>query len=115
MRDSVRPGGVSQELQTDRIAAEVADAIWTIDGEPWEAIAASGSCAADVCTLEVAGAPPEGAGEDVWVFEVTPSSGAVEVAEADLHGVPAAWIDDLDRITRQAHGSDPLADLLARS
>ncbi|HEX7197446.1 MAG TPA: hypothetical protein VF364_11515, partial [Candidatus Limnocylindria bacterium] len=35
MRDSRRPGGVPDEMQTDAIAAAVADAIWTIDGEPW--------------------------------------------------------------------------------
>lgn len=111
MRDSVRPGGVPEELQTDEIAAAVADAIWTIDGEPWSAMTAGGSCGADSCTLEVAGAPPDGFGEDVWVFTVTPSSGAVVLAEADLHGVPVAWVDVLDRMAREAHGSEPLADL----
>lgn len=112
MSDSVRPEGVPPELQTDEVAAAVADAIWTIDGEPWSAMAAGGSCADDVCTLEIAGAPPDGAGEDVWVLRVTPSTGAVEVTDADLHGVPAAWVDELDQMTRGAHGSEPLADLL---
>lgn len=112
MRDSVRPGGVPEELQTDEIAAAVADAIWTIDGEPWAAMTAGGSCGADTCTLELSGAPPDGAGEDVWVFTATPATGAVDVAESSLHGVPLAWVDVLDRMAREAPGGEPVADLL---
>jgi hypothetical protein len=111
MRDSRRPGGVPEEVQTDAIAAALADHLWTIDGQPWSAIAASGSCEGDTCSLELSGAPPDAAGEDVWVFTVAPASGEVAVATADLHGVPADWISSLDAMARDAPGSEMLPDL----
>lgn len=112
MRDSRRPGGVPEELQTDDIAAAVADLVWTFDGQPWDTIAAGGSCGGDSCTLELAGSPEGAAGEDVWVFEVQPATGAVSVASADLHGVPGGRVDALDSAARAAAGDD-LPDGLA--
>lgn len=112
MRDSTRPGGVPEELQTDDIAAAVADLVWTFDGQPWDTIVAGGSCGGDDCMLELAGSQEGTAGEDVWVFEVQPQTGAVSVASADLHAVPADRIDALDRAARAVVGDD-LPDELA--
>lgn len=100
MRDSRRPGGVPDELETDAIAAAVAEAIWTIDGEPWTTMATGGSCGPQACTLEVAGADAGSPGEDLWVFEVTPGSEAVEVVSADLRSLPAELVPRLDELTR---------------
>ena len=111
MRDSRRPGGVPEELWTDDIASAVADLVWTFDGRPWDAIAASGSCGGATCTLELAGSQEDAAGEDVWVFEVQPAAGAVSVASADLHAVPADRVDALDSAARAAAGDDLPDDL----
>lgn len=103
MRDSRRPGGVPAELQTDAIAAEVAAAIWTIDGRPWERISAGGSCAADRCVLEVAGAHDGADGEDLWVFEVVPSGAEVRVDSVTLRSLPASLANEIDAAVRDAH------------
>ncbi len=100
MRDSRRPGGVPDELQVEAIAGAVAEAIWTIDGEPWKTVSTGGSCGPQACTLEVAGADANAPGEDLWVFEVVPGSGAVEVVTAELRSMPAELVSRLDELTR---------------
>ena len=100
MRDSRRPGGVPDELETDAIASSIAEAIWTIDGEPWSTMSAGGSCGPQTCTLEIAGADDDVQGEDLWVFEVTPASAAVEVVTAELRSLPLDLVDRLDGLTR---------------
>lgn len=115
MRDSRRPGGVAAELQTEPIAAAVADAIWTLQGEPWDAIAASGGCDAGSCTLELAGSAAGDAGEDVWVLSVDPATAEVTVVNADLHGIPTAAVEAIDRLARAADGRAALDDLLLTS
>jgi hypothetical protein len=109
MRDSRRPGGVPTELQDPDIAAELAERLWTIDGEPWNAIAAGGSCGQSSCTLELSGGSGAGEGEDAWSFAIDPASGAVEVVNADLHAVPAETAVTLDRWAR-ALDEDGLLD-----
>ena len=115
MRDSRRPGGVPQELQTQEVTAAVADAIWTLDGDPWETISAAGSCESSTCNLELAGATQGAAGEDVWVLSVVPDSAQVDVVTADLHGVPSATVDALDQLARGAEGGGALAEMLLTS
>lgn len=100
MRTSRRPGGVPDQLETDRIAAALADAIWTYGGEPWTTMALHGSCGPQTCTLEAAGTRPGSLGEDLWVFEIVPSAGRVTVASADLAAVPADIVDPLDELAR---------------
>lgn len=100
MRTSRRPGGVPDQLETDRIAAALADAIWTYGGEPWTTMALGGSCGPQTCTLEAAGTRPGSLGEDLWVFEIVPSTGRVTVASADLAAVPADIVDPLDELAR---------------
>lgn len=100
MRDSRRPGGVPAELQDPQIAAELADQLWTFDGQPWDAIAAGGSCGPATCSLEVSGGPAAGDREDAWVFSIDRASGAVEVVTADLRAVPDETAAILDRWAR---------------
>jgi hypothetical protein len=114
MRDSRRPGGVPEELQTEEVAAAVADTIWTLTGEPWEAISAAGSCET-TCTLELAGGSTGSAGEDVWVLSVVPEDAQVEVLTADLHNVPSETVDALDQLARDAEGGGAVADMLLAS
>jgi hypothetical protein len=100
MRDSRRPGGVPDELETDAIASALADAIWTFDGRPWEIIAAGGSCGPNACTLEIAGSPPGALGDDAWVFEVVPADSSLKVTTVELRGLPADLPPRLDELTR---------------
>lgn len=107
MRDSRRPGGVPDQLEIESIAAAVADAIWTFDGEPWTPIVAGGSCGPQACTLEIAGTPTDALGEDLWVFAVTPSSGDVELVTADLRGMPVDALASADDVLRQLQSLPP--------
>lgn len=115
MRDSRRPGGVAEELQTEEIASAVADTIWTIRGDRWDAISTSGSCEAAACTLEIAGSAAGDAGEDVWVLSVDPISAEVAVVDADLHGIPLETADAIDRLARSLDGGGVLDELLLTS
>ena len=115
MASSVRPGGVPADLQTNEVAAAVAEALWTFDGSPWPAIAAGGSCGPDACTLELAGRAAGAAGEDVWVLRVDPTMPSVDVETADLHAIPASLADRLDAHARAAEGAPPLDGLVLTS
>ena len=115
MRDSRRPGGVPEAIQTDAVASALAEQIWTLDGRPWTSIAAGGSCGADACTLELSGAGPDAAGEDVWAFEVDPADGSVSLATADLHAVPSTFAASLDDLARAADGDGLLDGLIVTS
>lgn len=92
MRGSRRPGGVPDVLETEAIAAAVADAIWTFDGDAWETVSAGGSCGPSTCTLEIAGVPAGAVAEDLWVFEVDPATSDVRVADATLRGLAPAVV-----------------------
>lgn len=112
MRDSRRPGGVPTELQDAGIAAELAERLWTFGGEPWDAIAAGGACDASACSLELSGGAEGTGGEDVWVFTIDLTSGAVEVVNADLHAVPDETSRTLDRWARSLDRDGLLGGLL---
>lgn len=100
MRDSRRPGGVPDELETDAIASAVAGAIWTYGGRPWTTMAASGSCGPETCTLELAGAGPGSQGDDLWIFAVDPTNETVEVTTAELRALPNELLPSLDTLAR---------------
>lgn len=112
MRDSRRPGGVPAELQDAGIAAVLAEQLWTFDGEPWNAIAAGGTCDASACSLQLSGGTDAGGGEDVWVFRIDLASGAAEVVSADLHAVPDDTAAALDRWVRALDADGVLDGLL---
>jgi hypothetical protein len=115
MRDSRRPGGVPDQLETDAIASALADAIWTFDGAPWTTTAAGGSCGPQTCTLELAGTRDGLAGDDLWVFSVSSATGAVEVVAAELRSLPADLPATLDGLVRVLDADGSLAGLVPAS
>lgn len=115
MRTSRRPGGVPDRLETDVIAAAVADSIWTYGGEPWTMMAIGGSCGPDECTLETAGTRPGGLGEDLWVLEIVPSVGTVTVKSANLSAIPIETVDALDELARALVGQERMDGLALTS
>jgi len=100
MRDSRRPGGVPDALETDAVASALGDAIWTVDGRPWSTLATGGSCGPETCTLEVSGAAAGAEADDLWVFDVEPGTGAVRVASVELRSLPDGLAADLDGLVR---------------
>lgn len=113
MRTSRRPGGVPDELETPAIAEAVAAELWTLDGEPWEQMVAGGSCGPQTCTLELSGRPSGAAGEDLYVFSVTPATSGVERLETTLQGVPPTLFDELDAAARGGWDGDLEGFILA--
>ena len=110
MRDSTRPGGVPDELETNAVAHAVAAQIWTWDGQPWEALSVGGACGPAECDLDVAGSTDGMAGADLYTFTVDPASGDVTLQSTDLHGYPAALDAELDEMAR-AEAGDELDDM----
>lgn len=98
MTASRRPGGVPGQLQTDAVASQVADAIWTHRAAPWVTSAAGANCGPSVCTLELAGTLTGGSGEDLWVFEV--AGGEVTLVTADLRALPPDLVAEVDAVAR---------------
>ncbi|MGH2417958.1 MAG: hypothetical protein ACRDFY_06465 [Candidatus Limnocylindria bacterium] len=115
MRDSRRPGGVPDEIETDAIAIALADAVWTFDGAPWTTTAAGGSCGPQTCTLELAGTRDGLAGDDLWVFSVSPATGRVEVVSAELRSLPADLPAVLDGLVRTLDVDGSLSSLIPTS
>jgi hypothetical protein len=106
MRASRRPGGVPDALETEPIAAAVAERLWTFDGRPWATWTVGGACGPTTCSLEVGGASDGALGEDLYVFAVDPTTGSVELTDVSLGGTPAALVDDLDAAARDAWDGD---------
>ena len=115
MRESRRPGGVPDQLESLAIASAVADLIWTFDGEPWTAIVAGGSCGPQTCTLEVSGRLAGASDEDLWILEVTPGSGAVTVVSSLLRGLDQPTLDAADAILRADPDDAPPSDAFRSS
>jgi hypothetical protein len=112
MRTTPRPDGVPAELQTDAIAAAIAEAIWTVDGEAWDSIVAGGSCGESSCQLEVAGARSGTAGDDVWTFGVVPSTTTVTVESTELRAIPESLVEALDDLVRSLVAAADLEGML---
>ena len=100
MRATTRPGGVPDELETVEAAAAIAQAIWTVDGMPWDTASIGGFCGTATCTLDVAGSRDDRAGEDLWTLEVDRGTGSLELLVADVRSLPPALVDELDRLAR---------------
>jgi hypothetical protein len=115
MRDSRRPGGVPDQIETDAIAAEVAGAIWTYGAQPWTTQSVGGSCGPATCTLEIAGAGPNAQGDDVWVFAVTPDTSEVMLITAELGSVPVEILAPLDDLARALDEEGVLGSMLLAS
>jgi hypothetical protein len=115
MRESRRPGGVPDQLETDAIATALADAIWTFDGQPWTTTAVGGSCGPETCTLEIAGVRADLAGDDLWVFAVSPATGSVELVAAELRALPAELPIAIDALVHSLDTDGSLAGTLLAS
>ena len=100
MRDSRRPGGVPDEIETIAVATQLAAAIWTYDGRAYPSLVISGSCGPASCTVEVNGTPAGAAGTDLYVMGVARPSGTVELQAADLHGYPSGLDATIDAVVR---------------
>ena len=100
MRESRRPGGVPDELETDAIALAVSRVVWTWDGRPWDVLSIGGACGPTSCTLDVAGSRAGAHGSDLYSFEVT--SGSVTLISRDLHAYDLSLDERLDRVARAA-------------
>jgi hypothetical protein len=112
MRESRRPGGVPDELETDAIASALAEAIWTVDGQPWTAISAGGSCGPNTCTLEISGAAAGAQGDDLWIFEIAPDTGDVHLLSTELRSLSNTSVGRLDALTRSLVAPAILDDLI---
>jgi hypothetical protein len=110
MRTSPRPDGVPAEVQTDEIAAAIADAIWTFDGEAWQTLSVEGACAA-TCTVEIAGSRGVEAGEDLWSFLVDPGTERVTVDFTNLRALPDELVAALDGLARRISSDGALDEL----
>jgi hypothetical protein len=106
MAESRRPGGVPDELETPEIAAAIAERVWTVGGEPWAVAGIGGSCGPQACDLEVAGAPADLAGEDLYLFRIEPASGSVELTGSVLLGLHPDIVTELDRLVRERYDGD---------
>lgn len=102
MRESRRPGGVPDQLETDAIAAELAQRLWTIDGEPWTTMSIGASCGPVRCTLDVSGSRQSSLGDDLYAFEIIPAAGEVAPISTDLRSLPPDVGAVLDRMAREA-------------
>ena len=74
MRDSTRPGGVPDELETDADRRRRGRTVWTWDGQPWETLSVGGACGPADCDLDVAGSTDGMAGADLYTFTVDPAA-----------------------------------------
>jgi hypothetical protein len=109
MRESRRPGGVPDELETDAIGAALSEQVWTWDGRPWTTMSIGGACGPSSCTLDVAGSRDGAAGSDLYSFAVA-ADGEVTLVTADLHAYDASLDRALERAALGA-AADQLAGL----
>jgi hypothetical protein len=103
MRESRRPGGVPDQLETDAIALAVSRMVWTWDGQPWNVLSIGGACGPTSCALDVAGSRADAHGSDLYSFEVA-ADGTVTLISSDLHAYDASLDERLDRVARAAAG-----------
>jgi hypothetical protein len=105
MRDSRRPAGVPDELETDAIAQAVGSQLWTWDGQPWVALSIGGACGPSTCSLDVAGSRDEAVGADLYSFDIDMASGDVSLTTSDLHAYPQALDRQLEQAAKAVAGT----------
>ncbi|MEO5985483.1 MAG: hypothetical protein ABIW50_08700 [Candidatus Limnocylindria bacterium] len=106
MVNSQRPDGVPDQLESRATAGAVADRLWTADGRPWSTIAVGGSCGPEVCSLEVAGSPEGGVGEDLYVFAIRRDGPEVDMLTTTLGGLSPELVAALDEAARSTWAGD---------
>lgn len=115
MRDSRRPGGVPDVIETDTVASAIAEAIWTIDGGPWDDLAIGGACGPAACTVDVVGVRNDAGGEDLWRFSVDQARGSVKLLEGQAGAVPTDVASVLDERVRAAAPAELLDNMVLAS
>ena len=100
MRDSRRPGGVPDALETPAIAAAVAERLWTFGPGGWATSSVGGGCGPQVCSLEIGGTADGALGEDLYVFTIDPARGAASLTDRSLGGTPEDLVEALDAAAR---------------
>jgi hypothetical protein len=103
MRESRRPGGVPDRLETVAVAEAISMLVWTWDGQPWDVLAIGGACGPGECTLDVAGSRQGAPGSDLYSFVVA-GDGSVTLLTTDLHAYDPSLDATLDRAAQQAAG-----------
>ena len=115
MRESRRPGGVPDEIETPAIAAEIAETVVTFDGKAWSTVSIGGSCGPSTCTVDIGGSRPDALGEDVWAFSVEPATEQVSVIDSQLGSVPADVVELADLAVRASSLGAQVAELVIGS
>lgn len=111
MQRSTRPGGVPEEIRTPAIAAEIAQAVWTVDGAGWDTVAAGGFCGASTCTVDLAGAHLGRAGEDLWTLEISRADGTVTPITSEVRSLPWDLVDAVDGLARELDADGDLGPM----
>jgi len=107
---SRRPDPVPAEAYAPAVLAALAEAIWTIDGRPWQTADAGGTCGERTCHLELAGTREGSLADDLWVVEIDRATMAVEVVSTVLGAVPAELGRELDGLARDIVPGSTLGD-----
>ena len=115
MRESRRPTGVPDEIETPAIATAIAETITTFDGEPWSTVSIGGSCGPSTCTLDVSGSRPDALGEDAWAFSVELDTGQVSVIDSQLGSVPRDVVELADQAVLRSSSGAQVAELVIGS
>ncbi len=114
MRDSRRPGGVPDQLETPDIASAIAEQLWTWDGQPWASMSVAGSlrCATS-CSVDVSGGSPTGRrwGRPLLVRRRSGRADPAELIDASLQGLPDSLDPRLDAIARDGTEAGALEGL----
>jgi hypothetical protein len=103
MRESRRPGGVPDRLETEAVAQAVSMLVWTWDGRPWGVLSIGGACGPRECTLDVAGSRQDTLESDLYSFAVA-ADGGVTLLTSDLHAYDPSLDPTLDLAAQQAAG-----------
>ena len=100
------PYNFPRELQTDFVAAALADRIWTFDGRPYRELSISGSCdegGLGRCDLSVSGLPafaPNRETNDHYYFSVNVQSAVVIPGASGLEAYPPELGPEVDALVR---------------
>jgi hypothetical protein len=106
-----KPNGeprIPTDLVNERIAFDIAQAIWSWNGDPYQQITIDASCGRG-CDLIVAGVPIfESAGNDHYLFKVNVPGKADDFSIGDrpaLAGYPADLVPELEALARSSASS----------
>ncbi len=114
---------VPPELRQLDIAQQLADLVWTYDGQPYASLALEGRCGSTLCDIELQGVPafaPEEDGHvDLYLFRVERSTGTVAPIRDDnvqlTSGYPPELDIEIDRVVRAGVNPEVMTGLELRN